>query len=402
MVIINEENKDLRGKLFPIPKGVKRHLEKTLSDYQKKDGNKNNDGYDRLVFLCGEDRISTEELKRIKNFFDHYSGTEKSDDYVLNGGKEMSDWVNRILKVATDTIKNQKEAKELMGLGSKKGKVNTDNPKVEKLSNDKIQTKNLSNSISKNSAVKESKTVYISEQQYRTIKEAMNPDTFSFEKLEEYCLYDSQLKTNKAYEYCVKELGEPSGLGTSRAVFDLDDNKVLKLSKTPSNVLQNVNEVKWTEQLNSEGIDIITKIFNHSEDCFWLVSESVVPCRTNDFEHILGIPMYAYGERGNINDKYTEFFGNHTEYTFNKDEHTIGIANRYICIDGFIGFITNEGKYTRPTEKLIYNDLLKNNQWFSQLAKLIKMTKTCDLHTGNFGMVNRNGKPIIVVLDLGL
>ena len=36
-------------------------------------------------------------MERIKNFFDNYNGTPQSDDYVLNGGKPMSDWVNRIL-----------------------------------------------------------------------------------------------------------------------------------------------------------------------------------------------------------------------------------------------------------------------------------------------------------------
>lgn len=170
MVILNEENNDLRGKMFPLPKGVKQHLRNTLKKYEERNGDKNNNGYDRLVFLCDQERVSMEELKRIKNFFDNYKGTPKSDDYVLNGGKEMNDWVNRILKVATDTAKNEKEAKELVGLDKKKRKIVSDTPKVEKLKNDHIQTKNLSNSLSKNATVKESRTIYITEEQLKKIK----------------------------------------------------------------------------------------------------------------------------------------------------------------------------------------------------------------------------------------
>lgn len=175
MIILNEENKDLRGKLFPIPKGVKTHLKKTLSDYEEKDGNKNNNGYDRLVFLCDQDRVTMEELKRIKNFFDNYKGTEKSDDFILNGGRVMSDWVNRILKLATDAIKNQKEAEESVGLKDKKRKM-IPMPKVEKLKTDKVQTKNLSNSIGKNQAIKESKTFILTEGQVKAIEEIFSKD----------------------------------------------------------------------------------------------------------------------------------------------------------------------------------------------------------------------------------
>lgn len=174
MVIINEENRDLKGKLFPIPKGVKEHLRKTLSEYEGKDGDKNNDGYDRLVFLCDQERITMEELKRIKNFFDNYKGTDQSDDYILNGGKAMGDWVNRILKVATDSSKNQKEAEEAVGIGDKKENSSVSTPKVQKLSLDKMQTKSLSNSIRKNSAVREGKTIYITNKQMNEIKTRLN------------------------------------------------------------------------------------------------------------------------------------------------------------------------------------------------------------------------------------
>lgn len=174
MIILNEENSDLRGKIFPIFDGLKKHLQKTLSDYEKKNGDKNNNGYDRLVWICSQDGISAEEMKRIKNFFDNYLGTPESDDFILNGGQEMKDWVNRMLKMATDTIKNEKEAKQAMGLDKKKTKGVKDTPEPKKTEFVKIQTKNLSNSISKNNSVKEGKTIVVSERQIAHLNEILN------------------------------------------------------------------------------------------------------------------------------------------------------------------------------------------------------------------------------------
>lgn len=400
MIILQEENQDLRGKLFPIPDGVKKHLVRTLSDYEKRDGDKNNDGYDRLVYLCDQERITMEELKRIKNFFDNYTGTPQSDDYILNGGKAFSDWINRILKVATDSSKNQKEAEELVGFGDKKEHQTIDKPKIEKIKLDKIQTKNLSNSISKNSSIKESKIFYLSARQLELIKEALNPDTFSFKELEKCCNYDSETHENTAFKYCERTLGPYSGLGSDRAVFDLTDDKVLKIRCREDGWVQNKHECEVTGKLESNGVTIIPKIYSNSEAYDWIVAERVIPCRINDFVHILGVPFLPSLRPGDVDDEETKEFGNHYNYPFEKNIHTL--YNKHICVEGFISHVENNGKYTLERDSLQYNDLMRNNPWFAQLAKLQRLTKTEDLHIGNFGMAIRDGKPTIVVLDLGL
>lgn len=399
MVLLREENQDLRGKLFFIPKGVKRHLKATLSDYEKRDGDKNNDGYDRLVYLCDQERITMEEVKRIKNFFDNYKGTPKSDDYILNGGKPFSDWINRILKVATDTSKNEKEAKELMGLKDRKQKTTPETPRIQKIKPDEIQTKNLSNSISKNSVVKESKTIYITNKQLQLIKEAFDPKTFSYEELEKRCEYDAENNENTAFKYCERTLGPYSGLGGDRAVFDLTDDKVLKIEFSGQGWMQNQHECEVTAELESNGITIIPKIYSAPDSYNWMVCERVIPCRVNDFDHILGVPYYVTNEPGNVNDKQTKDFGNHTEYPYEQNPDVKG--NNFICVEAFISHVQNKGKYTyqRDYETL---EKLKQHPWFAQLAKLIELTGMEDFHMGNFGMAIRDGKPTIVVLDLGL
>ena len=108
IVFLNEENSELKGKMFPLPEGVLKHLKNVLKKYENEDGNKNNKGYDHLKWITSQTKISTEEMKRIKNFFDNYKGTEESDDYKLYGGKQMFDWVSATLKQASRVSKENK------------------------------------------------------------------------------------------------------------------------------------------------------------------------------------------------------------------------------------------------------------------------------------------------------
>ncbi len=118
IIFLNEENSELRGKMFPIPDGVMKHLKKVLKSYEDKGGDKESKGYDHLKWMTEQEKVSTEELKRTKNFFDNYEGTPESDDYKLYGGKPMSDWVNATLKQATKSVKDDKKAMKDAGLGN--------------------------------------------------------------------------------------------------------------------------------------------------------------------------------------------------------------------------------------------------------------------------------------------
>lgn len=108
-----EDNQELRDKRFPIPDGVRKHLAKTLASY---DGDKTVDGYKRLNNLLSSEGVSYRDMKRIKNFFDTYVGTNKSADYILNGGDTMKWWVENTLGRARKTIDDFKRAKKDAGI----------------------------------------------------------------------------------------------------------------------------------------------------------------------------------------------------------------------------------------------------------------------------------------------
>ena len=91
------------------------------------------------------------------------------------------------------------------------------------------------------------------------------------------------------YKYCVKMLGEPIGKGSSRAVFQIDDTRVLKLATNMKGVAQNKAEVTAYNQ--SPIKTFMPIIYNDSdmENYFYIISEYVLPADEEDFENVLGI-----------------------------------------------------------------------------------------------------------------
>ena len=61
-------------------------MQNVLNSYN---GDKTANGYQRLTNILKMDGIMYNEMKRIKNFFDNYKGSDKSSEYVLNGGENQ-------------------------------------------------------------------------------------------------------------------------------------------------------------------------------------------------------------------------------------------------------------------------------------------------------------------------
>ena len=110
--LVEDGNRKLKGRLFPLGRKIKKHLINTLSDYEQSGGDKTVDGYKRLNNLLYNmpDGIEYNEMKRIKNYFDHSQGAEKTIEYYLNGGRPMQLWVDSMLNLATTAVADQKEA----------------------------------------------------------------------------------------------------------------------------------------------------------------------------------------------------------------------------------------------------------------------------------------------------
>lgn len=160
--IISEGNKDLKNRKFMLPNGIRKHLYKTLENYN---GDKTVNGYKRLSNILSAKTLSYSEMKRVKNFFDNYSGTDKSAEYILNGGEPMKSWVNSTLNTATASIRNFKQALKDSGVKNafRKPHEKDRQKKIKKPAMAKIQTTNLSQRLQNNDSIRLERIERISE-----------------------------------------------------------------------------------------------------------------------------------------------------------------------------------------------------------------------------------------------
>lgn len=114
-------NSSLQGHTWDLPQELCNHLKRIHRAYK---GDKNVEGYGRLDNLIKNPKMSYEQLKRIKNFFDTHqtSNTDYMDDkkqdtqFILNGGSKMRYWVDKTLEEARAGVKNPKELKKDVGM----------------------------------------------------------------------------------------------------------------------------------------------------------------------------------------------------------------------------------------------------------------------------------------------
>lgn len=113
-------NRELKGRRWVIPDGVRRHLESVLSDNKKEELTSNHatkEAYDHLEYILGLDNgISYNEMKRIKNWFGKNGNATKTKQYELYGGETMKNWVDNALDTAARIVKSNKEADQRAGV----------------------------------------------------------------------------------------------------------------------------------------------------------------------------------------------------------------------------------------------------------------------------------------------
>ena len=251
------------------------------------------------------------------------------------------------------------------------------------------------------------KVIKINESQRRRLFETYS-EGFSFETLTMIAdsAFAQEDNSVPQMRYCTKWLGYPDSMGSSRAVYTLNDNMVLKLAYGKmyfAGIDQNRAEYELFQKVDSP---LITRIFYHDKNFTYLVSESVLPCTKEDFEKILGIPFYhTYYQntvkrtdglspnKGDIEVGYNKYFDNIKEPR----------ADSEISMYDILGYIEANYVLDKPYVDRRLDKAISSSQWLIEFVKLIQDTKMSDFcQLENFGIVNRDGKPMIVVLDSGL
>ena len=105
-------NKDLYGHTIPLPEEVVGYLGKCFD--VAKGANETTEGYKRNQELREKKEITYQQLKRIKNWFDDFSGHDNDLPFILNGGHYVKNWVNNTLGSMRENVKLPKEIKSVV------------------------------------------------------------------------------------------------------------------------------------------------------------------------------------------------------------------------------------------------------------------------------------------------
>lgn len=384
-------NKELKTHRWFIPDGVRHHLEKIKDNNKKEELSKNHttkEAWDHLEFILDSEKgITYNEMKRIKNWFDKNNNATKTKQYELYGGNIMKTWVESQLKSATLWVKKHKEAQRAMGKENafikphEADRQNTVSKVDTKVPTYNPATLNKQNRLKELSDLKENKTIIITESQRKQLQEVISGQIKSdfFNELENY---GSVEDFNTCVKLCWEYFGHPIALGSSRFVYSINDEQVLKLAINEKGILQNKTEVESYKKTTMYK-DIFPIVFNYSPKYIYSISERVLELSdldktddNRDFETCIGISERDFSHITKVITKFT----NNNE--INWDELK---------------------KYNNSFMEWLERFMAKNKNLELLMCYLIENPQLAgeSFQIDNMGMTKRNGKPWIVILDNG-
>lgn len=172
---------------------------------------------------------------------------------------------------------------------------------------------------------------------------------------------------SKRVAYCNQNLQRISS-GSGRIAYKIDEEKVLKLAKNDKGVAQNSVERDWYVQDSYS--DIVAKVFEVDENDLWIEMELAKKIGPNRFKSLVGASVDDVGMYLNELD--------------NRDHG-------------------KEPPWRRVTPEV--KEQLDNNEW---VQRVYTLCREVDLSPGDFGRVSsfgevtRDGKPAVVIIDMGL
>jgi hypothetical protein len=204
--------------------------------------------------------------------------------------------------------------------------------------------------------------IIISESQYNKIIHTQVDEDYPLTWNLEY--FKSLRSFNKRKKYCDEQLIRISS-GSSRIVYKIDDEKVLKLAYNKKGLGQNEIEIEYGRYYDIQ--DIVAKTFDYDDNNLWVEMELAKKMKKEDFKNIVGFSFedycnfirYQYGRRNNYK---------HITEPLNSSEMW---ENEFI--NEIVSYMVN---YDIPS-----GDLCR---------------------TSTYGLVKRNGDDKIVMIDYGL
>jgi hypothetical protein len=120
-----------------------------------------------------------------------------------------------------------------------------------------------------------------------SLEEATYPESFNIEEFKKLTSFKDRIKY-------VSERLTKLGAGSSRIVYKIDDETVLKLAKNAKGVAQNENEIDYSQ--DSYLKNIVARVYEYDDDGLWLEMELAVPIKETTFKKIVGISFENYSQ----------------------------------------------------------------------------------------------------------
>ena len=106
-------NSDLYNKTAKLPESLIKHLNDSFGSINT---DSSVEGFKRNKELRETGIATYQQIKRIKNWFDSYSGKKEDAPFILNGGDRMNTWCNHVLNHWRDSIEGGKQIKSDTGM----------------------------------------------------------------------------------------------------------------------------------------------------------------------------------------------------------------------------------------------------------------------------------------------
>lgn len=174
---------------------------------------------------------------------------------------------------------------------------------------------------------------------------------------------------NKRIQYCNANLKRISS-GSSRIVYMIDNEKVLKLAKNQKGLAQNEVEIQYGNESYLE--NIVAKLYDYDENNLWLEMQLAKKLTKSNFEKITG---FKFDDFASAVHNYGVDSGNAGRHAskFNIDQNVVDEMWENEFVYGIFDFI---GNYGVPV---------------GDLTRL-----------SSYGVVSENGVDRVVIIDYGL
>jgi hypothetical protein len=186
------------------------------------------------------------------------------------------------------------------------------------------------------------------------------PSTFDMEHFKSLTKYAERVR------YCNEHLRRISS-GSARIVYLIDDTKVLKLAKNEKGVAQCATEIQWGN--DSYYGHVLASTIDYHPDDLWVEMELAKKVKKSDFKKLEGINFDSF-------IKYIHRF-----------------------------YAQNNGRGSGPTIDKSDEEILNENDFTQTICSFMSDSDSPAgdfMRLNSYGVVNRNGEDIIVIIDFGL